>query len=69
MEVPKVSIPENLHAINQNKLVWFAGLAMQAIIAKQPDQTDTPIEREEVALWSFRMAEAMIEAEKQLKLT
>jgi hypothetical protein len=68
MEVPKVPIPENLHADKANKLVWFAGMAMQAIIAKQPSVTDTPVEREEVALWSFRMAEAMIEAQKQLNL-
>ncbi len=69
MEVPKVPIPEDLHADNQNKLIWFAGLAMQAIIGKQPDVTDTQTEREEVALWSFRMAEAMIDAEKRLNLT
>ncbi len=68
MEIPKVPIPENLHADESNKLVWFAGMAMQAIITKQPSVTDTPVEREEVALWSFRMAQAMIEAQKRLDL-
>ncbi len=68
MDVPKVPIPDNPLAEKHNKLIWFAGMAMQAIIAKQPTATDTPVEREEVALWSFRMAEAMIEAEKRLKL-
>lgn len=68
MEVPKVPIPENLHADRHNKLIWFAGMAMQAIIAKQPSVTDSEVEREEVALWSFRMAESMIDTEKRLKL-
>lgn len=67
MEVPRVPIPENLHANDENKSIWFAGLAMQAIIAKQPEVTGTTTKREEVAELSFRMAEAMIETEKRLK--
>jgi hypothetical protein len=38
---------------------WYAGLAMQAMIAKQ-GIPDSPTEREEIALWAHRMAEAMV---------
>jgi hypothetical protein len=37
---------------------WFAGMAMQAIIARQ-GVPRSDAERREVALWSFRMAQAM----------
>ena len=45
---------------------WFAGLAMQAIIAKQPTVPDTESEREEIALWSYRMGQAMLASARRL---
>ena len=46
---------------------WFAGLAMQAIIVKSASVPDTKSEREEIALWSYRMGQAMLSMEKQLR--
>jgi hypothetical protein len=45
---------------------WFAGLAMQAIINKQPTLPDTESEREEIALWAWRMGQAMVATEKRI---
>ena len=44
---------------------WFAGLAMQAMIAKQgiPESQSA---REEIALWAFRMGQAMVATEDSL---
>ena len=44
---------------------WFAGLAMQAIIAQQ-GVPDSESAREEIALWAFRMGQAMAVVDKQL---
>lgn len=46
-------------------LPWFAGMAMQAMIAKNgiPESQSA---REEIALWSFRMGEAMIAMDHRL---
>jgi hypothetical protein len=41
------------------KVTWYSGLAMQAMIAKQ-GIPDSESEREEIALWAHRMAEAMV---------
>jgi hypothetical protein len=49
-------------------LRWLAGLAMQAIIQKQPTVPDSNSEREEIALWAYRMAEEMVATEKRLHL-
>jgi len=45
-------------------LKWFTGLAMQAIIAKQASVPDSQAEREEIALWAWRMGQAMMTTEK-----
>ena len=44
---------------------WFAGMAMQAIINKVGVPTSEAM-REEIALWSFRMAEDMLKADARL---
>ena len=51
-----------------NNIRWFAGLAMQAIIAKQSSVPDSEVEREEIALWSYRMGQAMLATEARLNL-
>lgn len=45
----------------------FAGLAMQALISRDgiPEVASA---REEYALWSFRMAQAMVSTEKRLHI-
>ena len=54
--------PEELAAIRN-----FAGLAMQALIAHD-GLRESESAREEYALWSYRMAQAMLATEKRLKL-
>jgi hypothetical protein len=44
---------------------WFAGIAMEAMIAKHGIPESQPA-REEIALWAFRMAQAMVKVSKQL---
>ena len=45
----------------------FAGLAMQALIAHD-GLTESESAREEYALWSYRMAQAMLATEARLKI-
>lgn len=47
---------------------WFAGMAMQAIIARQgvPESSSA---REEIALWAFRMGQAMVETDHRLHVS
>jgi hypothetical protein len=53
----------DLGAVSEVK--WFAGIAMQAMIAKQgiPESQSA---REEIALWAFRMGQAMVAVSNQL---
>jgi hypothetical protein len=65
---------ESIVSINEDAespvcdLRWLAGLAMQSIIEKQASVPDSESEREEIALWSYRMAQAMVATEKMLHL-
>ena len=59
---PAAAPPDTSH------LQWLAGLAMQALIVRAAGVPDTPQEREEIALWSYRMAQAMQTTEQQLQL-
>lgn len=60
-------LSKDVPSIDASDVRWFAGLAMQAIIAKQPTVPDTPSEREEIALWAYRMGQAMVATEERLK--
>ena len=62
-------VPKDATSQGASDLKWFAGQAMQAIIAKHPTVPDSESEREEIALWSYRMAEAMVAAEKRLGIS
>ena len=66
--MPKSMFPVPPQATSEgaSDVQWYAGLAMQAIIAKQPTIPDSESEREEIALWSFRMGQAMAAAEERL---
>ena len=55
-------VPKDAQSPGASDVKWFAGLAMQAIITKQATVPDTEVEREEIALWSFRMGQAMTAA-------
>ncbi len=49
-------------------LKWYAGLAMQAIMAKHANVPTTESEREEISLWAWRMGQAMIATEKRIHI-
>ena len=66
MSKPISPAPEHAQVAETSDIKWFAGLAMQAIIAKQSSVPDKQSEREEVALWAYRMAQAMVATEKRL---
>jgi len=67
MPAPMFPVPKDAQSPGASDTKWFAGLAMQAIIAKLDSVPDTQSEREEIALWSWRMAQAMIASEKQIQ--
>ena len=46
----------------------YAGLAMQALIAHD-GLVESESAREEYALWSYRMAQAMLATEKRLQIS
>jgi hypothetical protein len=62
---PTAGISGDLEALNASEVKWFAGMAMQAMLAKQgiPESQSA---REEIALWAFRMAQAMVATGNQL---
>jgi hypothetical protein len=59
-------VPKEAQSPGASDTKWFAGLAMQAIIEKQKSVPDSESEREEIALWSWRMAQAMIAMEQRI---
>ena len=66
MSASMFPVPKEAQSTGASDVKWFAGLAMQAIIANHGKVPDTTTEREEIALWSYRMAQAMVAAEKRL---
>lgn len=66
MTTPMFPIPREAQAQGASDVKWFAGLAMQAIIDKQQSVPDSESEREEVALWAWRMGQAMAATEKRI---
>jgi hypothetical protein len=52
------AVPCAADCCSADDLKWFAGMAMQGMIAKQ-GIPDSPSAREEIALWAYRMAESM----------
>jgi hypothetical protein len=59
-------VPKDAQSPGASDTKWFAGLAMQAIINKQSTLPDTESEREEIALWAWRMGQAMVATEKRI---
>jgi hypothetical protein len=58
-------VPRDAQFHGASDVKWFAGLAMQAILSKQgvPESEGA---REEVALWAYRMGQAMAAADRRL---
>jgi len=59
-------IPADAAAPGVSHLQWLAGVAMQSIILRMESVPHTEPEREEIALWSYRMAQAMKRMEVQI---
>ncbi len=65
MVSPMFPVPYGAESKGATDVKWFAGLAMQVVLDKQ-GIPDTESARDEFALWAFRMAQAMVRAEKSL---
>ena len=62
---PMFPVPDGAEAKGATDVKWFAGIAMHAMITQQGiPQSESA--REEVALWAFRMGQAMAVTEKRL---
>ena len=66
MNGSSISSPTDVQQREANDVKWFAGLAMQAIISQHDTVPDSDSMREEIALWSFRMGQAMVATSKRL---
>ncbi len=66
MSQPMFPVPKEFSDDGASDVKWFAGLAMQAIIGKLKNVPDSDSLREEVALWSWRMAQEMVATEKRI---
>jgi hypothetical protein len=62
---PMFPVPHGAESKGASDVKWFAGLAMQAIIAKQgiPESESA---RDEIALWAFRMGQTMAATDHRL---
>lgn len=59
-------VPEVSLSPGASRVQWLAGLAMQSLILRLDSMPDSVAEREEIALWSYRMAQAMQKTEEML---
>lgn len=66
MSTPTAPTPNEGRSNGISDVKLFANSAMQAIIQRQDSVPDTEAEREEIALWSWRMAQTMVLMEKRL---
>ncbi len=65
---PMFPVPDSASAPGVSQLQWLAGLAMQSLILRLNGVPDSEGEREEIALWSYRMAQAMQRTETVLHI-
>jgi hypothetical protein len=65
MVSPMFPVPHNAQSEGVTDVQWYAGLAMQAMLVKQgiPESQSA---RDEIALWAFRMGQAMAATERRL---
>jgi hypothetical protein len=61
-------VPGNAASSGTTHVQWLAGLAMQSLITCLDNVPDTEAEREEIALWAYRMAQAMKKMETRIHL-
>ncbi len=65
MASPMYPVPKDAQSSGATEVKWFAGLAMQAMIM-QHGIPETESGREEIALWAFRMGQAMVATDRSL---
>lgn len=63
---PMFPVAEESAATGASHLQWLAGLAMQSLLIRNKGIPETDGGREEIALWSYRMAQAMQRTESLL---
>lgn len=61
-------VPNEAASEGASHLQWLAGLAMQSLILRLDGIPDSESEREEIALWAYRMAQAMQKMESRIHL-
>ena len=59
MKAPRPAFPSQ-YSLGLTKLEWFAGMAMQGELARQGNDLEWT-QADELAKWSFKIAEAMID--------
>ena len=65
MSKPMFPVPKDAESAGATEVSWYAGLAMQAIIAQQGiPESDSA--REEIAIWAIRMGQAMVATGRSL---
>lgn len=62
---PMFPVPADAQSRGASDVAWFAGLAMQSMIQQQ-GIPETEAAREELALWAFRMGQAMSQMGQRL---
>ena len=65
MAIPMFPVPRDAESPGASDVKWFAGLAMQSMIATQ-GIPKSEAARDELALWAFRMAQAMTNTDRHL---
>lgn len=65
MSSPMFPVPKDPESKGATDVKWFAGLAMQAMITKE-GVPKSETSREEIALWAFRMGQAMAATDHNL---
>lgn len=59
-------VPGDAASNGISHLQWLAGLAMQSLITRLDGLPDSDSNREQIALWSYRMAQAMKKMEDRI---
>lgn len=68
MPNPMFPVPPEAEFRGASDVKWFAGLAMHAMIMKQ-GIPESETAREEIALWAFRMGQAMSAIERRIHVS
>ncbi len=59
-------VPTDAASSGATHVQWLAGVAMHALIMRMEGVPNSQPQREEIALWSYRMAQTMREMESRI---